>query len=206
MISTNDRYNIYTKVFIFLIQNKLYVNPISIQKVCEILNIKLSPLSNISKGSGLSNEDIFTIWGNEDGAANSARLLDGTLIHKISYNDSKPTSRIRFTIWEEICHILLGHTLDKNFNIFNQQYDIDLYSRYEEEARIAAGMFIFNPVFYYLNKDNLTIDKICYLFGLSEKCAIVRCNIYNRFEQEIKSHHLYKFLPIPTLKQTLIAV
>lgn len=194
MASITKRYEIYTKIFYFLIENQLCSTPTSILKVCHILNIKLVPLSSITKGTGLSEDDVFSIWGNEDGAASTAILNDGTVIHKISYNDTKLAGRIRFTIWEEIGHIILGHTLDKRFNIFNQEYEVNTYSHYEEEARIAAGIFILNPATYYLNKNSLTIPKICDTFGLSENCAVVRCNIYDRFESEIKQHPLYEYL------------
>ena len=128
MIDKHRRHYVYDTVFQFIIDNNLKVFPISVQKLCSLLNTELVTLSDIVRHSNLRIKDVFDIWGNEDGCV-MAYEHNGTLYHKIAYNDNKPLERIRFTVCEECMHILLGHTKNPSFNAFQQSYSPPTYAQ-----------------------------------------------------------------------------
>ena len=124
MIDESRRTDIYNVAFLFMIENNLDTIPVSIERICRILKIELVPLTQISFETGLSQEDIFALWGNRDGVL---QYFNGR--YKIAYNDLQSEVRRRFTVMEEISHCLLGHGLDPTFNMFNQHYDRQTYAR-----------------------------------------------------------------------------
>lgn len=192
-----DREKIYNKIFRFIIKHKLNIHPTPIEDVCKILNAKLVPLSYILKNSNLKEDNIFSIWGNKDGVINICKLSNGKRIYKISYNDSLSYQRIRFTIMEECSHIILGHTEDPSFNIYNQSYNENLYKQYDEEARMCAGILLFSPKFYYTFKSSLHCTIISDFCNISKKCANVRMSVYDKFKDEIMANKYYEYLPVP---------
>ena len=82
MIDKHRRHYVYDTVFQFIIDNNLKVFPISVQKLCSLLNTELVTLSDIVRHSNLRIKDVFDIWGNEDGCV-MAYEHNGTLYHKI---------------------------------------------------------------------------------------------------------------------------
>ena len=193
MTTEKERKDIYTRVFSFLIDHDIHVIPIDMKQLCVLLNIELVPLSQIENDTGLSIWDVFEIWGNEDGVAN-VDCSQGRKTYKIAYNDYT-SQRSMFTLAEEISHIVLGHLEDPSFCIFSQTYKDEIYLKYEEEARIAAGLLICPPNFYYDNEKYLnekTLSEFCHI---STTCAHTRIGVLNRFREEINSHPLYSKLP-----------
>ncbi len=190
MIDSKRRQEIYRTAFNFMIKNNIADLPINPFLLCWICNIGISPLSCILEESGLTKDEVFSVWGNEDGVIHTYK---GS--HKIAYNDNQQRSRQLFTITEEISHALLKHTEDPNFNAFTQDFDRGTYLRYEEEARICAGLIICPPQFYYENRNALSKSRLMQECGISESCASTRMSILNRFEDEIKSSALYSKLP-----------
>ena len=69
MIDKHRRHYVYDTVFQFIIDNNLKVFPISVQKLCSLLNTELVTLSDIVRHSNLRIKDVFDIWGNEDAVA-----------------------------------------------------------------------------------------------------------------------------------------
>lgn len=201
MVTNERQQEIYTRVFTALLRHKHLTLPLSIDRLCADLNIELIPLSRIVQQSHLSEHEVFDMWGNEDGVA----CRYGTLA-RIGYNDSKVSGRVRFTQCEEICHHLLGHLDDPRFNLFDQQFDEETYNRYEEEARIGAGLMLCHPQFFYANPQYITPDDVEYLCGVTHPCAETRCRILNKFYSSITSNPLYPVLPQPILLRPLMRV
>lgn len=200
MTTEKEREDIYTRVFSFLIAHNIQI-PVDIKQLCMLLNIELVPLSKIENATGLSMWDIFELWGNQDGTAN-VDYSQGRKTYKIAYNDYT-SRRSMFTIAEEISHIILGHLEDSSFSIFFQTYKNETYLKYEEEARIAAGLLICPPKFFYKNEKNLNEAKLSDLCHITKKCAHVRIDVLNKFRDEISMHPLYAKLPEITSTKVL---
>lgn len=194
MIDKHRRHYVYDTVFQFIIDNNLKVFPISVQKLCSLLNTELVTLSDIVRHSNLRIKDVFDIWGNEDGCV-MAYEHNGTLYHKIAYNDNKPLERIRFTVCEECMHILLGHTKNPSFNAFQQSYSPPTYAQYDEEARIGAGLIICPSQFYYAHSNEISSTYLCRICRISEPCANIRIKVLDKYKNELQQRPLYKQLP-----------
>lgn len=194
MISNSRQQQIYTAIFSAMIINNAFSLPLHIGKLCDNLGIELCPLSDIVVGTGLSERAIFDIWGNEDGA-----VMQSCGHSKIAYNDSRPKGRRRFTICEEIAHVVLRHVEDSRFNVFHQSYGNQIYLEYEEEARVGAGLMLCQPQYFYLHRDLLNPSSVSYLCEITSKCAEVRCDVLSRFEASIKSNPLFYLLPQPEI-------
>lgn len=191
MIDENKRILIYNTAFKFMIENNMSTIPVCPEELCKKQGIELVSLTQIVTGTGLNQDEVFAIWGNEDGVIQS---LNGK--YKISYNDTKPAARIRFTLLEELSHALLNHCSDPGFNMFNQQYDSLAYERYEEEARACAGLILCPPQFYYSFPYVIPQSLFQKLYDVSKPCAHTRIDILNKYENEIKECQLYEYLPL----------
>lgn len=192
-MTTERRQEIYSTMFRFMIDNEITESiPLSIGPLCEKLGIKLVTLSQITAATGLMDNDVFDIWGNEDGVMQRYKRN-----YKISYNDHAQPGRVRFTLCEELSHVILGHTKDKEFDIFNQKYSSTKYDRYEEEARIGAGILLCNPRFFYYYQRILSPIDLADICCITLQCAKTRYGILKRCESEITSNKVYPFLPLP---------
>ena len=190
LIDEDRRKEIYNIAFGFLIDHQISTIPVWTEDLCQMLGIELVKLSDIVQNTGFTKNRTFSFWGNEDGALHS--FGD---IFRIAYNDEKPIKRQRFTIMEEISHKLLKHYLDSRFNIFSQDYDEATYRRYEEEARMCAGIIICPPQYFYEYKEVMSKRMFKTVYNVSEPCATTRIDVFSKFEKEIKSSYLYDFLP-----------
>lgn len=198
---TNERHQqIYTAIFSAMISSGVSSLPLHVKSFCHSLGLELCPLSEIIKSTGLSKDDVFGLWGNKDGA-----IMQFEHQTKIAYNDSLSRGRMRFTICEEASHFILKHVEDSRFNVFNQKYDNRLYQRYEEEARIGAGLLLCQPQYFFKNMDMLTPSTVAYLCDISEPCAEVRCGVLTRFKASIMSNPLFRRLPQPEIRRQLNA-
>lgn len=189
------RQQLYSKMFRFMLDNCIDTVPFQIAPLCKKLDVALVPLSSIIKDTGLSMQAVFDIWGNEDGVINR---YGGK--HRISYNNLVPRGRVRFTVSEELAHMVFGHTENPEFNMFGQNYCQATYDQYEEEGRMGAGMLICHPKFFYSNQNILTPGNLALACDLTIPCATVRYDILNRFKTEITANGVYPFLPTPELK------
>lgn len=201
MIDEDRRKEIYNTAFKFLIENNISTIPVWTEEICQKLGIELVFLSDIVRGSILTEEDVFACWGNSDGVLQSYGD-----IYKIALNDKKPIKRQRFTVMEEISHKLLGHISDKRFNIFSQSYDEATYHRYEEEARMCAGILLCPPQYFYddYNKQ-MSQNLFKTVYNVSAPCAKTRIDVLSKYEYEIKSCELYGLLPKIDLDREYIA-
>lgn len=190
---------IITKSFSFIIENNIHIYPIQIHQLCVILNVELIKLSDIILNTNLTKEDVFKIWGNEDGTLMSYKSDKGVFHHKIAYNDSKSPGRQRFTLLEEFSHIILKHYELESFSIYKQSYTEKEYQYIDEEARICAGFLACPPSYYYSNK-SLWCTYICEyssVLDITPSCAKTRGEIYTKHSGLIKKNKLYSELPKP---------
>lgn len=188
------RQEVYGLVFAAMLCYKALSLPLDIEQLCKDMGIELRPLSQITRKTGLTKREIFDIWGNKDGAVCAYQHH-----YIIAYNDLQPSGRVRFTLGEEICHIICGHVEDCRFTMFNQTYSEGTYQQYEEEARIGAGILLCQPQYFFANLDLLTPDRLAQMCGITGQCAIVRCDILSRFRSSICRNPLFSKLPMPRI-------
>lgn len=201
-MTNEERMTVYTKVFQFVIDNRLGQVPIPFQAMSRCLGVKLVPLSEICRKTGLEEEDIFQIWGNSDGCVSNYVNPTGWMHLRIAYNDRKPEGRIRFTVMEEFSHIILGHVADPDFNVFRQSYEEEKYLQYDEEARMASGLLICPPKLYYSHPERMSCQELQRICRLTGQCAAARKKILDGYESEIIGHPLYSQLPEPYFDAT----
>ena len=194
MTLKSERFEVYNTVFNFMIEHDIHSVPVKAVEIANLLSAELIPLSTLAKRSGLPPEDIMSILGSNDGVTCAYHSQD-KVVYKIIYNDRQSMERIRFTCLEECSHILLGHTEDQRFNIFSQSYEEDIYLKYDELARIAAGLFLCPPQLFFNYKSYLSTGALMEVCDISEACAKARKGALLRFESEIKTHPLYSTLP-----------
>ncbi|MEE0120606.1 MAG: ImmA/IrrE family metallo-endopeptidase [Agathobaculum butyriciproducens] len=203
MISKERRQQIYTTVFQFIIDHNICTLPIDIYQIADILHVPLTSLSQIVQESDLSKEDVLCIWKNEDGCVHSYTDKDGRTKYRIAYNDEKPKGRMRFTIAEELSHIMLGHTNLEEFNMFHQSYSEAKYQMIDEEARIAAGILLCSPKFYYEQGFIYDVSELALAYSITEACAKTRISVFDKWETEITENPLYCQIPMPIISSQL---
>ena len=168
-----------------------YALPLNIEALCRTLGLELCPLSAIVRGSGMSAEEVCAFWGNPDGAL---QRLGGRFV--ISYNDARPARRQRFTLCEEVSHWLLGHLDEPGFSVFSQDYREEVYRRCEEEARLAAGMLLCPPRWFFAHEKELGERALMRRCGVSLACARHILADYARLGTELRACPTYGFVPI----------
>lgn len=196
MTTPERRQVLYSKMLRFMRENRVDVVPTDLQTLCKRAGIDLVPLSAIMRDTGMGAEDVFAVWGNADGAVNSYRGR-----HRIAFNDAAPANRVRFTICEELAHIVYGHTADTDFNMFRQGYTDDKYAQYDEEARLGAGFLVCHPRFFFAYEQYLKPEHLSRLCGISLPCAKARHEIFTKYKSEIVSNITYQFSSVPHAKE-----
>lgn len=198
MTTPERRQTLYSKMLRFMINNKVNAIPVDLTTLCRTAGVDLVPLSKLLRETDLNPSDVFSLWGNEDGAVH---VHNGK--HRIAYNDEAPPCRTRFTLCEEIAHIVYGHTQDPNFNMFSQSYNPQKYAQYDEEARLGAGFLICHPRFFYSYEQYLSPESLSTLCDISLSCARARHQIFTKYKEEITSNIAYQFTSIPRTKMNL---
>lgn len=156
--------------------------------LCKQLGIKIKPLSEWLE-SGYTKEDFFRLARNEDGAAS---YFEGYGCG-IFYNDFMPHHRVRFTLAEEIMHVVLGHVYDDMFRA-NSVFDAERYAQYEHEAKLGAQILLMPPTLYYRFRSLYKLKKLARIFDVSVQAAF-RCRLYyEQNEDSIKN--LSSYCPI----------
>lgn len=168
-----------------------YSLPLNAQALCRTLDITLRPLSAIERESGLGAEEICGLWGNPDGV-----LQQSGGRCAVCYNDRRPPGRIRFTLAEEIAHHLLGHLDEPGFSVFRQDYSEAVYQRCEQEARLAAGLLLCPPRWFFAHERELTERSLSRRCGVSLACARHIMADYARWGGEIRACPTFGFAPI----------
>ena len=126
-----------------LVRRHALTLPVDVAAVCPIYGARLLSLSELEQ-KGLDAEAVFAVWGNRDGVAMASRRG-----RTIGYNDRAAEKRIRFTLAEELMHLLPGHTEDERFRLGEQSYDAETYALYEAEAKHGACMLLVPPTVYF---------------------------------------------------------
>lgn len=194
----NRRQKVYTTIFKFITNNHIATLPIDIEAIAKILNAKIVPLSQIVTEGRLTEQEVLNIWKNEDGCVHCYSDKHGQAHYKVAYNDRKPYRRIRFTIVEELSHIILGHTACSDFNVFCQSYSEEKYRKFDEDARIAAGILLCSPKFYYHTAHKHDAKSLATICDITESCAKTRICVFTKFESEITRNPYYAALPVPS--------
>lgn len=137
--------------------------PLNCFEVAERLGIVVIPYSELPEHA--RNEALAK---SEDGYS---RRKNGKYV--ICYNDEKPPTRIKFTIWHEIGHIQLGHLdgCEKS------------EERIEAEANHFAAYILAPLVFVFLLRLE-TPNDIADTFGISIDCA---CNVYTHYQKAMRN-------------------
>lgn len=163
-----------------IIERYVYRLPVDVLAICRACGIAVRPLSWYTQ-QGMDPEALFTIWGNTDGVA---ATCEGRSV--INYNDQTPHNRARFTLSEELMHILLGHTSDPRFCIFSQDFDPVVYEQYEREAKTAAGMLLFPASLYLRHRLTASDAAFAHVCDISEACAWTTRRFYEARLLEMK--------------------
>ncbi len=169
-----------------VVERSVYRLPVDVMRICRSYGIRLLPAGTYI-AQGVDAPALFAAWGNSDGIA-SSRGRD----HVISYNERAPEKRLRFTLAEELMHILLGHTADPRFNALAQSYPDELYRQYEHEARYAAGMLLLPPSVYFCHRPFYAPDQLARLCRVSDACACRAARLYDRDEAFLRAHFTKK--------------
>ena len=149
-----------------LVRRHGYTLPIDVSALCAVYGTRLVSLSELEKG-GMDREAVFAVWGNRDGVAMSGRLG-----RAIGYNDRAAEKRIRFTLSEELMHLLLGHTQDR---------------RFEAEAKHGACMLLIPPTVYFRYRALYGTAGIARLCQVSRACAWRAARYYEENETELRA-------------------
>lgn len=192
MIPERRRRELYTQMLLWMRKHRVDSVPLDIIGLCKRIGVELVPLSDITDCTQLSAEEVFQIWGNRDGVVNACKG-----VYRISYNDYLSYTRRRFTLCEELAHIIYGHIEDADFNICRQSYAEEKYRQYEEEARLGAGLLLCPPRFYYAYEYFLTPENMARICNISLPCAQVRYETYKSGKAEITALPAYQFSSIP---------
>ena len=115
------------------------------------------------------------------------RSSDGETIlendcYSIAYNDSKPITRIRFTLMHELGHIYLNHLVDfeKTVILRNDKITSSLTKpecRVLENEANAFARNVLSPVSMFLTLKNKSVSNVAYTFGLSVAAAETRIDL-----------------------------
>ena len=173
-----------------LVRRHALTLPVPIERICALYGARLLPLSELT-GRGMARDAVFACWGNSDGVALQSR--SGCTI---AYNDRLSNARMRFTLAEELMHLLLGHAADEGFYIARQSYDAATYERFEAEAKHGASMLLLPPTVYYRYRERCGLSAIASLCGVSHACAWTAARYYEENEAELRA--LFHAAPIVT--------
>lgn len=164
-----------------LVRRHALTLPVDVAAVCPIYGARLLSLSELEE-KGLDAETVFAVWGNRDGVAMASRRG-----RTIGYNDRAAEKRIRFTLAEELMHLLLGHTEDERFRLGEQSYDAETYALYEAEAKHGACMLLVPPTVYFRYRELYGLGGIARLCRVSRACAWTAAQYYDENEKELRA-------------------
>ena len=164
-----------------LVRRHALTLPVDVAAICPVYGARLLSLSELEK-KGLDAEAVFAVWGNRDGVAMASRRG-----RTIGYNDRAAEKRIRFTLAEELMHLLPGHTEDERFRLGEQSYDAGTYALYEAEAKHGACMLLVPPTVYFRYRELYGLGGIARLCRVSRACAWTAAQYYDENEKELRA-------------------
>ena len=163
-----------------LVRLYVYRLPVDVAAICRHCGARLVPASHLER-EGMERSAIFAVWGNPDGVA-----MSSSTHWTIGYNDRAAANRVRFTLAEELMHLLLGHTEDARFRLGVQSYDEAVYSRYESEAKHGASMLLVPPPVYFRCRALYTPASLARACRVSEACLHTAGRWYEENEDELR--------------------
>ena len=178
-----------------LLDHFVYKLPVEPYKIAKAYNIKMCSASYYAE-QGMERDALFAIWGNSDGSAMSYGKQ-----HVINYNNAMPYNRQRFTIAEELMHILLGHTRDKRFSVFSQDYSPEVYDEYEHEAKTAAGLLLMPLPVYFRYHPYRSLEAIASACMISSACAFTSAQYIAQNEAELRELTTHKYIHCDSFPQ-----
>ena len=185
-----------------VLERFVYTLPVDISAIIRTLGIRTLTAADYEQ-LGMTREELFSVWGNTDGAA--GRICGREVIN---YNEKKPPLRVRFTLAEELMHILLGHTADPSFGA-DRSYSSDTYAQYEHEAKTAAGLILI-PAQVYIRHRTASREAIAGLCGVSAACAFTTTEWYEEHLDLIAAAATSKYIQVikkvPKNKKTPVGV
>ena len=164
-----------------LVRRHALTLPVDVAAICPIYGARLLRLSELEE-KGLDAETVFAVWGNRDGVAMASRRG-----RTIGYNDRAAEKRVRFTLAEELMHLLLGHTEDERFRLGEQSYDAGTYALYEAEAKRGACMLLVPPTVCFRYRELYGVGGIARLCRVSRACAWTAAQYYDQNEKELRA-------------------
>ena len=170
--------------------------PVDMAAVCRCFGVRLLPASEYL-AQDVEAAALFHLWGNSDGVSMS---MGDT--HTINYNDRAAPRRVRFTLAEEFMHIMLGHTRDARFNIFDQKYDAEIYAQYEREAKTGAGMLLVPPSLYFRYRAVYGVRQLARLCDVSEACAWTAAQYCEANEAVLRDRFTHRHIECDTRSLT----
>lgn len=183
-----DRERLVLRTVNLLIERNVYSLPVDVMAICRAYNIDVVPLSYYTE-QGMTPKDLFTIWGNPDGVASTCQ---GRSV--INYNDRAKENRARFTLSEELMHVLLGHTEDPRFSVFSQSYEPEVYAQYEREAKTAAAMLLFPASLWLRHGREATDAAFARVCRISKACAWTTRRWYQDNDELVRKYATKKSL------------
>lgn len=112
--------------------------------------------------------------------------------YMILYNETRPETRIRFSLAHELGHIVLGHLNDKRTEISRGGVDNPTYYAMEGAANTFAGNLLAPPILIddFLSGSEFDIDRISTRFNISPTAVKdYRVEDYKCWKKLIPSNH-----------------
>lgn len=172
------------KAYKFLEENGVTSLPLDPFKIAELMDIPVTPYSEISLHDGYSLEELNRIFSSEDGVT---LYQDG--YYYILYNDAPESiGRIRFTILHELGHIYLDHFTDfEQTALTRSQLTSREYQVLENEVNCFARNAL-SPLPVVMSLPQKTYLVLKKIFNISEKAAqtrlsFLKSDLYNMSNQ-----------------------
>lgn len=169
---SDDRLRYICGIIKAVSQRYVHRLPVDIDHLCRLHGARMTTLED-AEALGLDRGIVLKCMGNRDGVATRGHKVWG-----IIYNKNAPINRLRFTLAEEFCHTILGHTLDPRFNALDPSYDEEVYRRYEAEAKLAADLLLIPPSVWFRYRRTVPAGGLEELFGVSGACLWTASQMY----------------------------
>lgn len=171
-----------SRCFAFLDRHSPPSLPARPLELCRSEGIETVKLSDMLRSApDMTREEIYAVWGNKDGVSFAGKNGGG----RIFYNDGQTVHRVRFTICEELMHLVLGHHDNGNFRLTRQSWSDEEYGRIEREAKNGACLILCPPGYYLRQKPRLR--EIVARCNVSDACAASIVSFYSENEDMLRT-------------------
>jgi Zn-dependent peptidase ImmA (M78 family) len=183
----NIRYNkIIYEVRKFYFDNGITKLPLDPVAIMDSYNWRHMTYEQIAKRNGLSIFDVVKVYGTSD-----ATTIYNGKSYTICYNTNRgPQSRILFSIFHEIGHILLNHFTEFDVTTISKdetkELDSKLYNVLEAEASYFSAN-VLAPDLVLLSANIDSVEKVMRFCGLSREASENRLNSFNQCPINLKT-------------------